>query len=139
MAFFIRGVPAICRGRGERVEPVEGVPSAEILLVKPPFPVSTAWAYGAWAAAEKSLETFPAMLGSIAMVNDLESPVFSKHLQLPVLKRWLATQPGVCAAMMSGSGSTVFAVLEGVAEDVGERVRKEFGERFSVWRCRIAY
>ena len=138
VAFFIRGVPAICRGRGERVEPVEGVPSAEILLVKPPFPVSTAWAYGVWAAAEKSLETFPAMLGSIAMVNDLEAPVFSKHLQLPVLKRWLADQLGVRAAMMSGSGSTVFAVLEGVAEDVGERMREEFGERFSVWRCRIA-
>jgi 4-diphosphocytidyl-2-C-methyl-D-erythritol kinase len=138
VAFFIRGVPAICRGRGERVEPVEGVPSAEILLVKPPFPVSTAWAYGAWAAAEKSLETFPAMLGSIAMVNDLESPVFSKHLQLPVLKRWLADQHGVRAAMMSGSGSTVFAVLEGAAEDLAGRVREEFGESFSVWRCRIA-
>jgi 4-diphosphocytidyl-2-C-methyl-D-erythritol kinase len=138
VAFFIRGVPAICLGRGERVEPVAGVPSAEILLVKPPFPVSTAWAYGAWASAEKSLETFPAMLGSIAMVNDLEAPVFSKHLQLPVLKRWLAAQPGVRAAMMSGSGSTVFAVLEGAAEDLEERVREEFGESFSVWRCRIA-
>lgn len=138
VAFFIRGVPAICRGRGERVEPVEGVPSAEILLAKPPFPVSTAWAYGAWAAAEKSPETFPAMLGSIAMVNDLESPVFSKHLQLPVLKRWLATQPGVTAAMMSGSGSTVFAVLEGADKNLAERVREEFGESFSVWRCRIA-
>jgi 4-diphosphocytidyl-2-C-methyl-D-erythritol kinase len=138
VAFFIRGVPAICRGRGERVEPVEGVPSAEILLVKPPFPVSTSWAYGAWAAAKKPRETFPAMLGSIAMVNDLEVPVFSKHLQLPVLKRWLAAQPGVRAAMMSGSGSTVFAVLEGAAEDLAERVREEFGDSFSVWRCRIA-
>lgn len=138
VAFFIRGVPAICRGRGERVEPVGGVPSAEILLVKPPFPVSTAWAYGAWAGAEKLRETFPAMLGSIAMVNDLEAPVFSKHLQLPVLKRWLAARPGVVAVMMSGSGSTVFAVLEGAAEDLAERVREEFGEGFSVWRCRIA-
>ncbi|PAZ01502.1 MAG: 4-(cytidine 5'-diphospho)-2-C-methyl-D-erythritol kinase [Spartobacteria bacterium AMD-G5] len=136
--FFIRCVPAICRGRGERVKPVEGVPDAELILVKPPFPVSTAWAYGAWAAAEKSLETFPVMLGSIAMVNDLEPPVFSKHLQLPVLKRWLTAQPGVREVMMSGSGSTVFAVLEGVTEDLPERVREEFGERFSVWRCRIA-
>jgi 4-diphosphocytidyl-2-C-methyl-D-erythritol kinase len=78
------------------------------------------------------------MLGSIAMLNDLEAPVFSKHLQLPVLKLWLAAQPGVQAAMMSGSGSTVFAVLEVAAEDLAERVREEFGESFSVWRCRIA-
>jgi 4-diphosphocytidyl-2-C-methyl-D-erythritol kinase len=138
VAFFIRGVPAICRGRGEHVEPVEGVPSEEILLVKPPFPVSTAWAFGAWAAAVKPCATFPAMLGSIAMVNDLEAPVFSKHLQLPVLKRWLSAQTGVRAALMSGSGSTVFAVLGGPAEDLADRVRKEFGASFSVWRCRIA-
>lgn len=138
VAFFIRGVPAMCRGRGERVEPVEGVLSAEILLVKPPFPVSTAWAYGAWADTQKPRETFPAMLGSIAMVNDLEAQVFSKHLQLPVLKRWLAAQPGVRAAMMSGSGSTIFAVLEGACGDLAERVGEEFGGSFSVWRCRIA-
>ena len=136
--FFIQCVPAICRGRGERIEPVEGVRAAEILLVKPPFPVSTAWAYGAWADAPKRRETFPAMLGSIAMVNDLEAPVFSKHLQLPVLKRWLAAQPGVVAAMMSGSGSTVFAVLDGAGEDLGGRVHKQFGKFFSVWRCRIS-
>jgi 4-diphosphocytidyl-2-C-methyl-D-erythritol kinase len=106
--------------------------------VKPPFPVSTAWAYGAWAAAPKSNATFAPMFGSIPMVNDLEAPVFSKHLQLPVLKRWLAAQHGVVAAMMSGSGSTVFAVLDGADEDLGGRVREEFGKSFSVWRCRIA-
>jgi len=57
---------------------------------------------------------------------------------LPVLKRWLAAQPGVRAAMMSGSGSTVFAVLERAAEDLAERVREEFGDSFFVWRSRIA-
>ncbi|MFZ9920435.1 MAG: 4-(cytidine 5'-diphospho)-2-C-methyl-D-erythritol kinase [Terrimicrobiaceae bacterium] len=136
--FFIRCVPAICRGRGERIEPVEGIRGAEILLVKPPFPVSTAWAYGAWASATKPDATFAPMFGSIPMVNDLEAPVFSKHLQLPVLKRWLAAQPGVFAAMMSGSGSTVFAVLDEAGEDLASRVHEEFGETFSVWRCRIA-
>jgi 4-diphosphocytidyl-2C-methyl-D-erythritol kinase len=44
----------------------------------------------------------------------------------------------VVAAMMSGSGSTVFAVLDGAGEDLGGRVREEFGKSFSVWRCRIA-
>lgn len=135
--FFVRGVPAFCRGRGERIDPVEQVPATEILLVKPPFGVSTPWAYGAWASSPKSPETFSAKLGSIRMVNDLEAPVFFKHLQLPVLKRWLSGQAGVSAAMMSGSGSTVFAVLEGPCEGLAERVREQFGETFSVWRCRI--
>ena len=136
--FFIRGVPAVCRGRGERIEPVEGVPAAEILLVKPPFGISTAWAYGAWASSPKSPETFSARFGSISMMNDLEAPVFSKHLQLPVLKRRLAEFEGVRAAMMSGSGSTVFAVLEGPAEGLELKVRGEFGETFEVLRCRLA-
>ena len=135
--FFIRGVPAMCRGRGEVVEPLEGIPAAEILLVKPPFPVSTAWAYGAWAASKKSCETFPALWGSIRMENDLEAPVFSKHLQLPVLKHWLGAQPGVAAAMMSGSGSTIFAVCDGPVEGIEERVRAEFGGSFGAWRTRI--
>lgn len=135
--FFIRCVPAICRGRGECVEPQGGIPPAEILLVKPPFPVSTAWAYKAWAAAPKACATCPVMLGSITMENDLEAPVFSKHLQLPVLKRWLAAQPGVRAAMMSGSGSTVFAVLDEASEDLTKRVGEEFGGTFGVWRCRL--
>jgi 4-diphosphocytidyl-2-C-methyl-D-erythritol kinase len=135
--FFIRGVPAICRGRGERIEPLEGVPAAEIFLVKPPFGISTAWAYGAWGASAKSRETFIGRLGSIPMVNDLEAPVFSKHLQLPVLKDWLAAQSGVTVAMMSGSGSTIFACLEAPSESLAERVHAEFGETFSVWRSRI--
>jgi 4-diphosphocytidyl-2-C-methyl-D-erythritol kinase len=135
--FFIRCVPAVCRGRGELVEPVAGIPAAEILLVKPPFPVSTAWAYGAWAASKKMGETFSGILGSIDMTNDLEAPVFSKHMQLPVLKQWLGAQPGVAAAMMSGSGSTIFAVLDGPAEGLEERVRAEFGGSFGVWRTRI--
>lgn len=136
--FFIRGVPAVCRGRGERIEPVAGIPAVEVLLVKPPFGVSTAWAYGAWADSPRPRETFPAKPGSIPMVNDLEAPVFSKHLQLPVLKHWLSGRPGVGAALMSGSGSTVFALLDGPAEGLEERVREEFGESFQVWRCRIA-
>ena len=46
------------------------------------------------------------------LVNDLERPVFEKHLFLAEMKRWLVGRPGVRGAMMSGSGSTMFAVVE---------------------------
>lgn len=36
-----------------------------------------------------------------------------KHLFLAEMKRWLLERPGVRGAMMSGSGSTMFAVMEG--------------------------
>ncbi len=135
--FFVRGVPAWCRGRGEIVEPHAGeLPGGELLLVKPPFPVPTAWAYGAWARGG-----FPATsggrLGSIEVMNDLERPVFSKYLVLPVLKDWLLGQEGVAAAMMSGSGSTMIAFLSGGADGLEERVREEFGGTFAMFRCRL--
>jgi 4-diphosphocytidyl-2-C-methyl-D-erythritol kinase len=46
------------------------------------------------------------------MVNDLERPVFAKYLLLPTLKDWLLSHGGVRAALMSGSGSTMFAITE---------------------------
>ena len=50
-----------------------------------------------------------------AMSNDLERPVYEKYLLLPTLKTWLLDQPESRAALMSGSGSTVFAVTRDAA------------------------
>ena len=71
------------------------------------------------------------------MMNDLEGPVFSKYLVLPVLKAWLLAQEGVAAAMMSGSGSTMIAFLNDGAVGLEERVREEFGATFGMFRCRL--
>ena len=136
--FFIRNRPAICRGRGETMELAGSVPDANLLLVKPPFPVSTAWAYKAWAADGKPDSTAPTQfLGDIELTNDLEAPVFNKFLLLPAIKSWLIAQPEVSAAMMSGSGSTVFAVLNRTASNLFERIRARFGEHMWTCACRI--
>jgi len=135
--FFIRSQPAICRGRGEIIEPFKGLPPADILLVKPPFPIPTPWAYQAWANSEKPSATFQQFHGSISLVNDLENPVFSKYLLLPVLKASLQEHPSVSAAMMSGSGSTIFAILRDSAEGIEEWIRSEFGESFQTFRARM--
>ena len=47
----------------------------------------------------------------VRFVNDLERPVFEKFVFLGYIKTWLRLQPEVGAALLSGSGSTVFAVL----------------------------
>jgi 4-diphosphocytidyl-2-C-methyl-D-erythritol kinase len=135
--FFIRSQPAICRGRGEIIEPFEGLPPADILLVKPPFPIPTPWAYQAWANSEKPSATFQQLHGSISLVNDLENPVFSKYLLLPVLKSALRAHPAVSAAMMSGSGSTIFAILLDSAQGIEEWIHSEFGESFQTFRARL--
>jgi 4-diphosphocytidyl-2-C-methyl-D-erythritol kinase len=66
-------------------------------------------------------------------VNDLERPVFEKYIQLAEMKRWLLEQPEAAGALMSGSGSTMFAVLR---EPTGgpvlaEKVAAQFGP--NVW------
>jgi len=136
--FFIRQQPAVCRGRGEIMEPAGPLPAAEIFLVKPPFPVPTAWAYKSWAQFQKTPgHKDPQLFGGIELVNDLELPVFSKFLLLPALKTWLLAQPEVSAAMMSGSGSTVFAILRDDTESLSERIRAHFGAH--MWTCKCSF
>jgi len=50
--FFLAGGAALCRGRGEQVEPITCKLSAAILLVNPGFGISTKWAYKSWARSE---------------------------------------------------------------------------------------
>jgi 4-diphosphocytidyl-2-C-methyl-D-erythritol kinase len=111
--FFIFQSAALCKGRGERVTLVRLKEKLSILLLKPEFGVSTAWAYERWQDSRDipgvsyAAQTF----ADPTFFNDLERPVFEKFVFLAQMKTWLLKQPEVGAALMSGSGSTVFAVM----------------------------
>ncbi len=133
--FFVHQSAAWCRGRGEIVEPCK-LPSLPLLFIKPPFAVSTPWAYRRW---RDSLE-IPEMTYAAQkfpwgeLVNDLERPVFEKWIQLAELKRWLLGQPEAAGALMSGSGSAVFALLRDKAAgtSLAGKVTEQFGENLWV-------
>ncbi len=116
--FFLAQGAARCRGRGEIVEPVEPLPPLALLLLKPEFGVPTPWAYRQWLDSRElpGIDYGPQQVGDIIFQNDLERPVFEKHLFLARMKGWLREQPEVAAALLSGSGSTMFAVLREAAE-----------------------
>jgi 4-diphosphocytidyl-2-C-methyl-D-erythritol kinase len=137
--FFIRSVPAICRGRGDIIQPFNVPGKMRLLLLKPPFGVETAWAYKAWAASHALPDGLEDEqdLGGIKVFNSLERPVFEKFLVLPVMKDWLIRQPEVRAAAMSGSGSTLFAVLkeDTWSPDLEERVKARFGDTLWTALC----
>lgn len=137
--FFVLGSAATCRGRGEIVEPAKLSARLNLLLMKPDFGVPTPWAYGRWKnsrglpGVDYAAQTF----SGVRFVNDLERPVFEKFVLLGHLKTWLRLQPEVGAALMSGSGSTVFAVLrEGAnAEVLAARIHENLDARLWTYLC----
>jgi 4-diphosphocytidyl-2-C-methyl-D-erythritol kinase len=130
VAFFIAGRSAWCSGRGERIEPRLFPEDLWVCLFKPGFGISTAGVYGAYAQLElgrkhgKEIET---PWGKLR--NDLEQAVLPKYLFLGLVKDWLNQQPESAFALMSGSGSTMFAIVRGQSdgETLQDRFRAEFG------------
>lgn len=114
--FFLNPVISRCTGRGEIVTPVPELAgwSSPIVLLKPAFGVSTPSAYKALTASRRhrSVNYGAQQVDDITLVNDLERPVFAKFPVLGLMKMWLLQQEGVRAAMMSGSGSCMFALTE---------------------------
>jgi 4-diphosphocytidyl-2-C-methyl-D-erythritol kinase len=131
--FFLFESPAICKGRGEIVAPTKLAKKLSILLLKPEFGVSSAWAYSRWKDAKEitGVSYEPQKLDDQILVNDLERPVFEKFVFLAQLKTWLLEQKEVDAAMMSGSGSTLFALLRVQAngESLAVRARQEMDRK----------
>jgi 4-diphosphocytidyl-2-C-methyl-D-erythritol kinase len=138
--FFLTTGASRCTGRGEKIEPVPSPPPMAVLLLKPSFNVPTPDAYGRW---QQSLE-LPGVryaaheIDGFSLSNDLERPVFAKHRFLAELKQWLLARRETAAALMSGSGSTVFAVLnDGAdAETLAKSARDELDPGLWHWAGR---
>jgi 4-diphosphocytidyl-2-C-methyl-D-erythritol kinase len=135
--FFLVRSPAICRGRGEIVSPTELAEKLSLLLFKPDFGVSAAWAYARWQQSRElpgvnyEMQEFCGQ----RFMNDLARPVFEKFVFLAELKNWLFNQSEVAAALMSGSGSTIFAVLKDDRDTaaVAERAKQKLDP--NLWTC----
>lgn len=123
---FETGNFAIVEGRGERVIPVNVNSSLNLLLIHPPFQISTAWAYGQFRGRQfnaiasrtalssgllSALESYDFRGIGAYMRNDIEDVLTEKYPQIHVIKEMLMAS-GARAAMLSGSGSAVFGVFE---------------------------
>lgn len=143
--FFLAGGAALCRGRGELVEPVACKLTAAILLANPGFGISTKWAYESWAKAAELIGHPPEvslLLRALAeddleavcrsLYNSLEAPSVGKFPVLALLKDAMR-DGGAGGALMSGSGATVFGLFAGAAaaEACAAHLRQEFGP--SLW------
>ncbi|MBD2692470.1 4-(cytidine 5'-diphospho)-2-C-methyl-D-erythritol kinase [Anabaena catenula] len=149
--FCISGGTAIATGRGEQLSPLPSLDHIHIVLAKyRSLEVSTPWAYNTYrqefgstyirdtanladrANAVHSGEIVKAIVNKNAaeiaqkLHNDLERIVLPAYPQVLHLRELFATQPGVLGTMMSGSGPSVFAIVESAeqAEIVKLKIRE---------------
>jgi len=137
VSFFVNETAATCSGRGEIVKAASLRVPLSLLLLKSEFGVPSSWAYSRWQATREAAgEIYRSQkFGDITFVNDLERPVFEKFVFLAHVKSWLLKQPEVGAALMSGSGSTIFAVLRSNVNGdlVAKRAKSELDPE--LWSC----
>lgn len=152
--FFLQRHPALGTGRGERVEalkPFAVLHRVFILLIHPGFGISTPWAYKQLAKFPDAVNGRPGRAKKLVELlhgndlaaagaefyNSLEAPALHKFPLLALYQEFLKSN-GADAALMSGSGSTTFALIRGKAnaEQLLEKFRGKFGD--SAWTAIVA-
>jgi 4-diphosphocytidyl-2-C-methyl-D-erythritol kinase len=114
--FFLGPGPAWARGRGERLTPAR-VPPLDLVLVYPPDPALAIRAGEAYAWLDRArgdaAPPLPRRAGAWRprlLANDLEEPCLAHRPALRSALGWLVGR-GARAAIMSGSGPTVFGLF----------------------------
>jgi len=133
--FFIFKKTALAEGIGDKLSPVEGLPPVWIVLVNPNIHVSTQWVYQNLRLTKKE-DTYklPRFYGQVEDVcsilsNDLEAVTIEKFPVISKIKEMLMST-GASGVLMSGSGSTVFAVF---ADEDSARRSFEVVSKVSGW------
>jgi 4-diphosphocytidyl-2-C-methyl-D-erythritol kinase len=115
---------AVCRGRGEHIEPAGGVPRLPCVVVRPPTGLSTAQVFKACRPASTAVSVEPLLaalksgdrrrIGS-AMYNRLEDAAVELSPWIARLRHWFAKRE-VVGHQMSGSGTSYFAICRSQAQ-----------------------
>ena len=151
--FFLQNGPALATGRGEQTEPLPPFPAlhgATLLLIHPGFGIATAWAYrqlanfpdalnGQQGRARRLVEQlqYPDLSRArAALYNSLEAPALDKYPILATYQEFLREQ-GAAVTLMSGSGSTTFAIFASAAgaEAALAKFKSRFGD--TAWTALI--
>ena len=117
--FFVQDAPALVRGRGEIVEPLQGdlpLRGWWVVVANPGIHISTAEAFGDVTPTPRStdwnaLSTLPVNAWRDVIQNDFEVGARQRHPQIGRLIDALI-EADAAYAQMTGSGSTVFGLFE---------------------------
>lgn len=141
--FFLHGGTCLCRGRGERIEPVTGARGVPVVLILPEWGISTPAAYAALTQEDfgerDAVAITTALTGGTgqevaeACFNRFEMAVERIEPRQGALRRRLEAA-GFADVRMSGSGSTLYQVVRDgeAAEDLLDRALQCEGVREAV-------
>lgn len=137
--FCLMGGTMLATGRGEILQEISAMPKTNLVLVKPKVDVSTAWVYKNYHKVEDTVihPNNKAMRKALLnknindicanMGNVLEYVTILAYPEIEEIKEKLKVY-GAIKAMMSGSGPTVFAIVENaqMAADIAGKIQKDF-------------
>lgn len=130
---FLTNTPVVMRGRGERIFALRGeareyIERLKLVIFKPDFSINTGWAYSQMKAnpqdymsenaAESALSEWlenPSISG-LPLINNMQIEAFKKFPALQIVLDEIRTRFRV-PAMMSGSGSACFAIVNNLEDD----------------------
>jgi 4-diphosphocytidyl-2-C-methyl-D-erythritol kinase len=128
VSFFMhatkQGSCALMGGAGDQLLQMLPQPSLDIVLIKPSRGVSTRAAYQAFDGCPQTVTDEQLLLDALnaqnssrqaiaaTCSNNLESAAIKLLPQIAQIKAELQAQPGILNALVTGSGSTVFAICQ---------------------------
>ncbi len=140
--YCIKGGTALCEGVGEKVTELKNFKDKILVLVKPPFGVSTKGVYQEFNiekarnhpdtnAIIEAMEKDDLKLVCSNMKNLLENVTLRKHKILINIKEEMRYY-GSMGTMMSGSGPTVFAFFDDMlkAQRCFEKMKEKYNDVF---------
>ncbi len=144
--FCIMGGTALAEGIGEKLTPLQPLPTCAIVLVKPKISVSTARVYQSFDLQEidqhpdidgiiKALEKQNLREICVRLGNVLESVTIHDFPELKTYKDYMKKQ-GALGSLMSGSGPTIFGIFENRMD--AERVVRYFEQQPEIASVNIA-
>ncbi|MBS1730669.1 MAG: 4-(cytidine 5'-diphospho)-2-C-methyl-D-erythritol kinase [Bacteroidetes bacterium] len=115
--FFIMNKPCVASSRGEILQEISlDLSHMHFVLIYPGVHINTAWAFSRITPQPRNRSLIEIIQMPIStwreqLVNDFETVIFNKYLQLKDIKNQLYSR-GALYASMSGSGSCVFGIFE---------------------------
>lgn len=142
--FFVKCVPARCRGIGEQIEPITIKNNYYVLIVKPNEGLATKKVFDKADELKLSVGNIDDVVDALAsgddeklaksMHNSLESAAISMLPEIKEIKDYLIDR-GLKLVQMTGSGSAVFALSQD--KKILKKIERELEDKYIVELTKI--